>query len=162
MHLRAFVKGAALGAAAAYLFDPVNGNGRRSRLRDQAGAMMRRGQERADDLSRHASNVIEGKLQELAGTDDLDRPMDDTTIADRIRSEVLGRRDLRADDVVVNVEDGVAYLRGQVPTAGTLEDIVDRTRAIAGVRSVENLTHLPGAPAPNKRSARSAGQGTTS
>lgn len=156
MHLRAFVKGAAVGAAAAYLLDPDAGRGRRSRLRDQAGALVRRGQDRADELSRHASNVIEGKLHELAGTGDIDRAMDDTTVADRIRSEVLGRRDLAAGEVVVNVEDGVAYLRGEAPIAGTIEEIVDRTKAVSGVRAVENLLHQPGTPAPNKRAARSA------
>jgi osmotically-inducible protein OsmY len=163
MHLRAFVKGAALGAAAAYLFDPDSGDGRRARLRDQAGALVRQGRERADELSRHAGNVVEGKLHELSGTTDLDRPMDDATIADRIRSEVLGRRgDLKADGVVVNVENGKAQLRGAAPSSETIEDIVDRTRAVAGVLDVENLMHLPDAPAPNKKAARSTGQRTSS
>ena len=161
MHLRAFVKGAALGAAAAYLFDPDSGDGRRARLRDQAGALVRQGRDRADGLSRHAGNVIEGKLHELGGAADLDRPVDDATVADRIRSEVLGRGDLGAD-VVVNVENGKAQLRGAAPTAATIEDIVDRTRAVAGVLDVENLMHLPDETAPNKRAARSTGQRTSS
>ena len=162
MHLRAFVKGAALGAAAAYLFDPDSGDGRRARLRDQAGAFVRQGRERADELSRHAGNVVEGKRHELGGATDLDRPMDDVTIADRIRSEVLGRGDLMADGVVVNVENGKAQLRGAAPSAETIEDIVDRTRAVTGVLDVENLMHLPDAPAPNKQAARSTGRRTSS
>jgi osmotically-inducible protein OsmY len=162
MHLRAFVKGAALGAAAAYLFDPDSGDGRRARLRDQAGALVRQGRARADGLSRHAGNVIEGRLHEIGEAADLDRPMDDATIADRIRSEVLGRSGLEADGVVVNVENGKAQLRGAAPTAETIEDIVDRTRAVAGVLDVENLMHLPDAPAPNKRAARSTGQRSSS
>jgi osmotically-inducible protein OsmY len=162
MHVRAFVTGAAVGAAAAYLFDPDAGNGRRSRLRDQTGAMLRRGRERADELSRHAGNVIEGKLHEVARAGDADRAMDDATIADRIRSEVLGRRGLDAADVVVNVEGGVAYLRGAAPRPEAIDEIVERTAAVAGVGAVENLMHLPETPAPNKQAARSAGQGTTS
>jgi osmotically-inducible protein OsmY len=160
MHLRAFIKGAAVGAAAAYLFDPDSGNGRRARLRDQAEALVRQSRERADGLSRHAGNVIEGKLHELGGAADLDRAMDDGTIADRIRSEVLGRRGM--DGVVVNVENGVAQLRGSAPTAAWIEDIVDRTRAVAGVLEVENLMHLPDAPAPNKQAARSTGRRSSS
>jgi osmotically-inducible protein OsmY len=160
MHLRAFIKGAAVGAAAAYLFDPDSGNGRRARLRDQAEALVRQSRERADGLSRHAGNVIEGKLHELGGAADLDRAMDDGTIADRIRSEVLGRRGM--DGVVVNVENGVAQLRGSAPTAASIEDIVDRTRAVAGVLEVENLMHLPDAPAPNKQAARSTGRRSSS
>jgi osmotically-inducible protein OsmY len=160
MHLRAFIKGAAVGAAAAYLFDPDSGNGRRARLRDQAEALVRQSRERADGLSRHAGNVIEGKLHELGGAADLDRAMDDGTIADRIRSEVLGRRGM--DGVVVNVENGVAQLRGSAPTAASIEDIVDRTRAVAGVLEVDNLMHLPDAPAPNKQAARSTGRRSSS
>jgi gas vesicle protein len=157
MHLRAFVKGAALGAAAAYLFDPDSGDGRRARLRDQAGALVRQGRERADGLSRHTGSVIDGKLHEL-GAADLDRTMDDATVADRIRSEVFGRSDLEADGVVVNVENGKAQLRGAAPSAETIEHIVDRTRAVTGVLDVENLMHLPDAPAPNKQAARSTGK----
>lgn len=161
MHARAFIKGAALGAAAAYLFDPIAGNGRRARLRDQTGALLRRGRERADALSRHGSNVVEGVRHEFLGTAE-DRPMDDTTVADRIRSEVLGRRELEASDAVLNVEDGVAVLRGEVPRADLIEAIVDRTRAVAGVRSVESLLHVPDQPAPKKQAARSAGKRTGS
>jgi osmotically-inducible protein OsmY len=159
MHVRTFIKGAAVGAAAAYLFDPDAGNGRRARLRDQTDALLRRSRDRAEELSRHASNVVGGKVAELTGAGDADRAMDDTTIADRIRSEVLGRRDAKADDLVVNVEGGVAQLRGGVPDEATIANIVDRTRAVDGVRDVENLLHLPDTPAPNKQAARSTGRG---
>ena len=76
MHIRTFVKGAAMGAAAAYLFDPVSGDDRRAQLRDQLGSTVRRYRERADDLSQQATTVVQGKVQELA------RPLrstDDTT-----------------------------------------------------------------------------------
>jgi osmotically-inducible protein OsmY len=161
MHLRAFARGAALGAAAAYLFDPDAGNGRRAKLRDQAGALLRRSRERADELSRHATNVVEGKLHELDGTADDERDMDDATIADRIRSEVLGRRELQAGGIVVNVDHGVAQLRGVVDR-GFMEDVVARTRAVPGVVDVENLLHLPDEPAPNKKAARSTGGSSAS
>jgi osmotically-inducible protein OsmY len=157
MHIRTYVKGAALGAAAAYLFDPVSGNGRRARLRDQAGAAIRRRRERIDDLSRHASNVVQGAIHEVAGTGSTDRPMDDATVADRIRSEVLGRGELADADVVVNVEDGVAVLRGEAPTNTAIVEIVDLTAAVDGVREVQDLMHLPGQPAPNKQAARTLG-----
>ena len=80
MHVRTFAKGAALGAAAAYLFDPVSGDGRRAQLRDQANAALRRYRERADDLSQHASSVVQGKVQELSRPM-RDRPTDDPTAA---------------------------------------------------------------------------------
>jgi gas vesicle protein len=154
MHLRSFFTGAAVGAAAAYLLDPVAGNGRRARLRDQTGALIRRGEERADDLSRHATNVVQGKVREM--TTAPERSMDDGTVEARVRSEVLGRGDLDASRVIVNVEDGVAVLRGEVSGPDAIAGIVDRTKAVEGVREVRNLLHVPGAPAPNKEAARAA------
>jgi gas vesicle protein len=154
MHLRSFFTGAAVGAAAAYLLDPVAGTGRRSRLRDQTGALIRRGEERADDLGRHATNVVQGKVREM--TTAPERSMDDGTVEARIRSEVLGRGDVDASGIVVNVEDGVAVLRGEVSEPDAIAGIVDRTKAVEGVRDVRNLLHVPGAPAPNKEAARAA------
>jgi osmotically-inducible protein OsmY len=159
MHLRTLVKGAALGAAAAYLMDPVAGGGRRARLRDRIGAIVRRGEERAGDLRRHASNVVEGTVHQATATD-AGRAMDDATVADRIRSEVLGTP--AATGVVVNVEDGVAYLRGEVTDDDAAADLVGRARGVSGVLQVENLLHLPGSDAPNKRAARSASERTAS
>jgi osmotically-inducible protein OsmY len=154
MHIRTFIKGAAVGAAVAYLYDPVSGNGRRARLSDQAGAVLRRRRGQMDDLSRHASNVVRGTVHQMTGTSV--RSLDDATVADRIRSEVLGRSELRDADVVVNVEDGVAILRGEAPTNTAIVDLVDLTAAVDGVLEVQDLMHLPGQPAPNKQSARAA------
>ena len=42
------------------------------------------------------------------------------------------------------------YLRGEVPDKETMEELATRARAVDGVRAVENLTHLPGEPAPTK------------
>ena len=160
MHLRSFFTGAAVGAAAAYLLDPVAGNGRRARLLDQTGALIRRGEERADDLSRHATNVFQGRVRQM--TTAPERSMDDGTVEARIRSEVLGRGDPDASGVVVNVEDGVAVLRGEVSGPDAIAGIVDRTKAVEGVREVRNLLHVPGAPAPNKEAARAAKPATGS
>lgn len=162
MHVGAFVKGAMTGAAAAYLLDPVSGGGRRARLRDQAAAATRRGRVRADKLSRHATNVAEGKISELGNAlRSTDRSMDDATVADRIRSEVLGRQDLQADGLVVNVESGVAFLRGEMAERERIEEVVELTAGVAGVTGVENLVHLPESPAPNKAAARAARGGRT-
>ena len=155
MRVRHVVGGALLGAAAAYLFDPLAGNGRRARLRDQAAAQLKRAQWRGEQLQRHATNVVEGKMQQLTSHEG-DRAMDDTTIAQRIRSEVLGRPNLDAREVIVDVEEGVARLRGQLDDTERIESVVEETRKIPGVRDIENLIHLPDTPAPNKKAARSA------
>jgi len=43
-------------------------------------------------------------------------------------------------------------LRGVVDRQNEIEHIAAATRQIAGVRAVENLTHLRGTPAPTSRS----------
>jgi gas vesicle protein len=160
MRIRNFVAGALVGAVAAYLFDPLAGKGRRARVRDRTAATLRRARWRGEKLQRHAGNVIEGKMHRIAEPGDLDRPMDDATIAQRVRSEVLGRPDLRADDLIVDVENGVTRLRGQMEDADRIEKIVDLTKKIPGVREVETLLHAPGTSAPNKEAARSTGEGS--
>jgi osmotically-inducible protein OsmY len=143
MGIASFVKGAIAGAAIAYLFDPEAGRGRRARVRDQAAAAARRGRDRAGDLSRHAGNVVEGKIHEAtAALDDRGRSTDDVTVADRIRSEVLGRPDLAAGGLLVNVTDGVAHLRGRFDDAAKLERVIDLTQKVRGVREVENLVEV--------------------
>ena len=48
----------------------------------------------------------------------------------------------------MNVSEGVVQLRGEVANPELLTDLVEKTRKVQGVRDVESLLHLPGAPAP--------------
>jgi osmotically-inducible protein OsmY len=82
--------------------------------------------------------------------------MDDVTIAQRIRSEVLGRPALDAREIIVDVNEGVARLRGQLEDPERIQTLVEQTKKIPGVREVESLIHLEDMPAPNKEAARSA------
>jgi hypothetical protein len=45
----------------------------------------------------------------------------------------------------------VIYFRGEVPSADAMQELTKRARAVDGVRAVENLTHVPGEPAPAKQ-----------
>jgi osmotically-inducible protein OsmY len=161
MRIRGLITGAFVGAALTYLFDPAAGKGRRARLRDQAGSELRRARWRGEKLRRHASNVIEGKMHQLPGQREPDRPMDDATIAQRIRSEVLGRPALDAREIIVDVNAGVARLRGQLDDREQIQSIVEQTKEIPGVLDVESLIHLAGMPAPNKEAARSAARASS-
>jgi osmotically-inducible protein OsmY len=142
MGITSFVKGAIAGAAVAYLFDPEAGRGRRARLRDQAAAAGRRARDRAGEMSRHAGNVVEGRIHEATASMDTGRAMDDVTVADRIRSEVLGRPDLAAGGLLVDVTDGVAHLRGRFDDADRLARVIDLTEKVRGVREVDNLVEV--------------------
>jgi osmotically-inducible protein OsmY len=42
----------------------------------------------------------------------------------------------------VNVQNGVAQLRGEVPRGELIDELVERTRKVQGFAKVENLLHL--------------------
>ena len=142
MGIRTFAKGAIVGWVLAYLSDRESGRGRRARLRDQATSMARRARDRAGKLGRHGGNVLVGKLRAAASPPEDRGSTDDVTIADRIKSEVLGRKDLRAGSLLVDVTDGVAHLRGRMDDASRLERVIDLTGEVRGVREVDNLIEV--------------------
>jgi osmotically-inducible protein OsmY len=87
-----------------------------------------------------------------------DGSTDDLTLLDRVESEIFRDPSIPKGDINLMVVDGRAVIRGQVsePQIGAIEAAV---RKVVGVKDVENLLHTPGTPAPNKASARAAGNG---
>lgn len=145
------VLGAALGAAAALLFDPDRGHSRRVRLTDQAGALVRRtrrsvGRQRRLLLSRTA-----GRIAALRARGHASSPANDATLKERIESELLRDRAIPKGAININAEQGIVVLRGEVPDAAMRAKLEERAAAIRGVWYVENLLHLPGEPAPTLR-----------
>ena len=61
----------------------------------------------------------------------------------RVQQTLHARHDLRADDLVVDVVNGVAYLSGELHDNHTFGEIVDLTGRVPGVRRVQSLLHLP-------------------
>ena len=53
------------------------------------------------------------------------------------------RRDLGAEDLVVDVVNGVVYLAGGLRDPQTFGEVVDVTSRIPGVRRVQSLLHIP-------------------
>ena len=161
MRLRTLVFGATVGAAIAYLFDPDSGRGRRARLRDQAMARLRDARRLAGARSRYVEHTLGGKVAQMASPGPrLD--VDDVTLAERIRSVVFGRADVPKDRLSLEVVDGVAVVRGELDSTDEMAELAGRVWDVPGVVDVEMLTHLPGRPAPNKRSALDAGHGAAS
>ena len=76
------------------------------------------------------------------------KDFDDATLADKIRSEVFRDADVPKGKLNINVQNGVVQLRGEVPRADLIEELVAETRKVQGVRDVESLLHVPGAEAP--------------
>ena len=87
----------------------------------------------------------------MPGSDTTDRvskeapqASDDQEIRDRVRTRLTERGDLGAQDVVVDVSNGVVYLAGGLRDPQTFGEVLDVTRNVPGVRRVQSLLHVPG------------------
>ena len=115
-----FALGAATGAAAAHFLDPDSGRKRRNQMKGVAHTVT---------PHRH-------------------EPMDDATLADRVRSEIFRPADAPKGSVSVDVQAGVAYLRGEVSSQDWIDRLGKGARRVQGIDGVKNLLHAPGTPAP--------------
>lgn len=140
--------GAAMGAAATYLLDPERGPQRRR----EAAELLR---QKADefDLDQRAdfyAGQIKGSFVEAAkSARPGDRSYDVKTLIRKVESEVLGHSDVPSGEIVVDADpDGVVTLRGQVANQRLIDELVDGTRQVEGVKDVHNLLHMPSEPTP--------------
>ncbi len=143
-----FALGGALGALVAYFFDPSNGTRRRHTLRDRTLALFRSGGRHAARTGRGVAAEAYGVTQKVQHLKEEPKDFDDSTLAAKVRSEVFRDPDVPKGQINVNVQDGVVQLRGEVPRAELIDDLVKQTRKVQGVREVENLLHVPGTEAP--------------
>jgi osmotically-inducible protein OsmY len=90
------------------------------------------------------------------GREPAEERLGDPALARKVESEIFRDELVDKGAVDVNAEYGVIYLRGQVSSADVKEQLGTRARGVDGVRAVENLTHLPGEPAPAKDEARTS------
>jgi hypothetical protein len=176
MRIRTIALVSMAGAAVVYLFDPISGSARRTRLRGQIMGFARRAARRAPIVETARTplpeNVVPEPKAEISDTPDEPKaeisdtpdepkaessespdepskqaiplgpgalPMDDAAIAGRIRTQVFGRPDLETGGVLVDVVRGMAFLRGELREGHAIEEIIDRTRSVPGVRGVQNL-----------------------
>jgi hypothetical protein len=146
---RRFLRGLLYGWIAAYFLDPQLGRGRRALARDWLGSRARRALRRGGRARRYASATAYGKTQALLHRHETPKPApDDATLAHKVETIIFRDADVPKGQISVNAEDGVVWLRGEVPDQTMLDTLVARTREIVGVRRVESLLHLPGQQAP--------------
>jgi hypothetical protein len=149
---RRFLRGVFLGWLGAYLFDPRLGHGRRAHARDWLLARARRIVRRGERAGRYATRTAYGKTQAFLHRREAQKPQpDDATLAHKVESIIFRDADVPKGQISINAEDGVVWLRGEVPDETMLTALVERTREVAGVRRVESLLHLPGQDAPMHR-----------
>jgi len=133
-----FALGAATGAAAARFLTPANRRKAASAASSAASA--------ASTQAQHTANSVKGVAHSVAPH--RHEPMDDATLADRVRSEIFRDAQAPKDGVSVDVQAGVAYLRGEVPDQEWVERFGTAARKVTGIDSVKNLLHTPGTPTP--------------
>jgi osmotically-inducible protein OsmY len=135
------LRGMVLGAGIAYLFDPESGRGRRAKLIDRAGRLLREVRHLAARKTRFAAGRLRG-LSAPLHQEEAPRATDDGTVLQRIRSEALRDVGVSTSEVDVTVSDGVAMLRGEVVSASLVDDLVDRVRLVPGVRDVDAMIRV--------------------
>src|SRR3954464_4661760 len=133
-----FALGGATGAAVARLAS-------RERAHTVA-ATASSGMSAAQTQAHHAANKRKGVAH--AVTPHRHEEMDDQTLADRVRSEIFRAHDAPKGDVSVDVQAGVAYLRGEVADHEWIERFGKQARKVEGITGVKNLLHAPGTPTP--------------
>jgi osmotically-inducible protein OsmY len=141
-----FALGAAAGAAAAHFLDPDSGRKRRNQARDQATSKASSAASAVSSQAHYAAGTVKGAAH--AVTPHRHEEMDDATLADRVRSEIFRDANAPKGGVSVDVQAGVAYLRGEVPDAGWIDRFGTQARKVEGIDGVKNLLHTPGTPAP--------------
>jgi hypothetical protein len=137
------------GVGLAFFLDPRSGKRRRRYVRDRSLGALRHSLRRTARAGRGAVVGTEALTHKALHRERPKLDLSDETLAAKIMSEVFRDKKLPKGDVNLNVEDGVAVLRGQVERPELIDDLVKRVRKVHGVRDVESLLHLPGTPAPH-------------
>jgi hypothetical protein len=144
------VAGVAVGAAGAYFLDPEQGKRRRSIARDKVFSLFRRGASEAQRKARYAGGQAAGKVQQTTSSRRDAEDLNDPALARKVESEIFRDEDAPKDKVVINVEEGVVYLRGEVESPGQASALAQAARRVEGVENVQSLLHLPSEPAKSK------------
>jgi hypothetical protein len=146
--------GAATGATLMYMADPDRGRRRRAVARDRTFAAVRRSGRRADKLGRRTSSKLTGMaswavhLPARSG-----QFVDDQMLTDRIMSQVFRDRAIPHGRVNINVQDGVAILRGVLDQPEQIRELREAVEHVRGVREVESHLHLAEMTPTNKAQA---------
>ena len=146
--LRQFLFGGVLGTLGTLFFDPQQGRRRRKQLVDRTAGLFRRTGRRAERAGRGVGARVYGMSQQVQHQKEEPKEFDDATLTRKVETEIFRDADVPKGQINVNVQEGVVQLRGEVPNPDMLNDLVEKTRKVQGVRDVENLLHLPGTPAP--------------
>lgn len=148
-----FVLGLAAGAAAVHF---LGGRDRRNAIRDQA---MAKASSAASAVQSQASNVAhqaKGAAHAVTPSGTRLEDPDDVTLARKVETEIFREHDAPKGTVSVDVQAGVATLRGVVSDQQWIERLGDEAGHVQGIQGVQNLLHTPGSPTPESEPRRLA------
>jgi len=140
-----------LGALIAYFFDPDSGHRRRARARERIPALFGRRSQQIEQAGPAVTSEPTAATKKVKPRKEAEKPQPaDVTLARKVETEIFRGGDVPKGQINVNAEKGVVVLRGEVEKPALIKDLEKRTRAVQGVKEVENLLHVPGKPAPTK------------
>ena len=139
---------AALIGALTYFFDPKQGPERRAQLQERLPAFFRRRGQDAERLGRAVGAQASDVKEKATNLRQEAKEYTDETLAAKVETELFRGADVPKGRININAQDGVVQLRGEVPSADIIGDLVEKARSVQGVRDVENLLHTPEQPAP--------------
>jgi hypothetical protein len=135
MNTRDVLAGAGIGAAVAFMFDPVGGGRRRALARDKVTRATRKTRDGFDATTRDMGNRARGIAAATRGRFSLGNAGDET-IVERVRAK-LGRVCSHPRAIDVDVMDGEVTLRGPI-LADEIDHVVAMAQSVRGVRRVFN------------------------
>ena len=141
----------AAGVALGFFLDPRNGTQRRHSLRDRVKATLRRRVRGLERQTRYEAGKVAGITHRIAHPQHEPAELDDIGLVHKVESELFRDRSIPKGRISINADRGIIVLRGQLDDAQDIERVEREVRKVAGVRDVDNLLHLPGAPAPASR-----------
>ena len=144
--------GVGIGAAAAHFLDPQSGRRRRTEIREQAVSKVHAGVDQATTTASHAAGKAKGAVSTATPTGTGLEDPDDVTLARKVETEIFRAPDAPKGEVSVDVQRGVAHLRGEVADGQWITRLGQEAEKVEGVKGVENLLHRPGTPTPERSS----------
>ena len=157
--IRSWVVASTIGTSLALLFDGERGARRREMLMGRGRVFYGMVNQRLNKRTQMASDKVYGDVMERVNMYQPDNPNpDDNTLRDRIESEAFGHNTAPKGGYNLNVEDGIAVLRGQLDSQADIQRLITLVAEVPDVRGVESFLHTPGEPAPNKESAIEASE----
>jgi len=150
--------GSVAGAGAMYLLDPTRGRRRRQAVRQRTAHLARGVARRTSRRIRVRAAFVRGRWRGLVHRLVPTPPpeLDDAELAHKVQSIVFRDRNVPKGRISINAEDGCVVLRGQVDQPELIAELERSVRRVAGVRDVENLLHVTGAPAPERQPRKQA------